>query len=126
MQEYRDLKVWQRAHQVALRIYKVSASFPDQERFGVTSQVRRAVVSIPANIAEGSRRGSDADFARFLQIAIGSSSEVDYLLLLARDLGYIGGQEYEAAATEVQEVGRMLNGLLSRLRTAPPSSDGSY
>ena len=124
MQDFRDLKVWQRAHQLVLHIYEATAMFPDTERFGLTSQIRRAAVSVPANIAEGSRRGSDADFARFLQIAIGSTSEVDYFLLLARDLKYLPAHEYESLNAEIQEIGRMLNGLLSRLRTA--SSATSY
>jgi four helix bundle protein len=96
MQDFRDLKVWQRAHQLVLRLYKATATFPDAERFGLISQIRRAAVSIPANIAEGSRRGTDADFARFLRIAIGSASEVDYFVLLARDLRYLAAQEYES------------------------------
>jgi four helix bundle protein len=124
MQDFRDPKVWQRAHQLVLHLYQATATFPDAERFGLTSQVRRAAVSIPTNIAEGSRRGSDADLARFLQIAIGSASEVDYFLLLARDLKYLPGHEYESLNTEIQEIGRMLNGLLSRLRTT--QSKASY
>jgi four helix bundle protein len=124
MQEFRDLKVWQRAHLLVLRVYKLTSTFPDDERCGLVSQLRRATVSIPANIAEGSQRGSDADFARFLQIAIGSASEVDYYLLLARDLDYVRAAEYGSLHDDVQEVGRMLNGFLSRLRSA--SSATSY
>jgi four helix bundle protein len=92
MQDFRDLKVWQRAHALVLQIYKASSRFPDHERYGLISQLRRAAVSIPANIAEGTIRASDQDFARFLQIAIGSASEVDYLLLLARDLEYANSE----------------------------------
>jgi four helix bundle protein len=126
MQEFRDLKVWQRAHQLVLRLYETTGKFPDEERFGLSSQLRRAAVSIPANIAEGSRRGSDADFGRFLHISIGSASEVDYLLLLARDLDYIRADEYASLHSEVQEVGRMLNGLLARVRAASSSAAASY
>ena len=88
MQDFRDLKVWQKAHNVVLAVYRASAEFPAAERFGLTSQLRRAAVSIPANIAEGCVRSSDADFARFLHISLGSASEVDYYLLLARDLKF--------------------------------------
>lgn len=115
MQDFRDLRVWQRAHQS-------TANFPDAERFALTSQIRRAVVSIPANIVEGSRRGSDADFARFPRTAVGSASEVGYFLLLARDLDYVAALDDKSINGEVQEVGRMLNGLPSRVRTAPSAT----
>ena len=81
--------MWQRGHELVLAVYQVSARFPADERFGVTSQIRRAAVSIPTNIAEGSGRGGDTEFARYLQIALGSASEVEYLLILAKDLSYI-------------------------------------
>jgi four helix bundle protein len=122
MQDFRELKVWQRAHELVLQIYRSTAAFPDNERYGVTSQLRRAAVSIAANIAEGCRRGSDADFARFLQIAIGSASEVEYFLILARDLGYLEPREYESINVDMQEVGRMLNGLLARVRSGAQSA----
>ena len=116
MQDFRDLKVWQKAHEAVLQIYRATQSFPDTERYGLTSQIRRVAVSVPANIAEGSVRSSDADFARFLHIAIGSASEVDYCLLLARDLGYLPVVSYETADQQLQEIKRMLNGLLARLK----------
>src|SRR5262245_16265163 len=114
MQNFRDLKVWQKAHAFVLDIYRSTASFPDNEKYGLTSQVRRAAASIPANIAEGSMRSSDPDFARFLFISIGSASEVDYYLLLARDLGFLQSAIYEKLDVELQEVKRMLNGLIGR------------
>lgn len=86
MQNYKNLRVWEDAHALVLEIYNATRSFPNDERYGLTSQIRRAAVSIPSNIAEGTGRGSDADFARFVQFAVGSISEVDYQLLLARDL----------------------------------------
>ena len=116
MQDFRDLKVWQKAHEAVLQIYRATQSFPDTERYGLTSQIRRAAVSVPANIAEGSVRSSDADFARFLHIAIGSASEVDYYLLLARYLGHLPATSYETADQQLQEITRMLNGLLARLK----------
>jgi len=116
MQDFRDLKVWQKAHEAVLQIYRATQSFPDTERYGLTSQIRRAAVSVSANIGEGSVRSSDADFARFLHIAIGSASDVDYYVLLARDLGYLPAASYEAADQQLQEIKRMLNGLLARLK----------
>jgi len=115
MQNFRDLKVWQKADELVLRIYRCSADFPASERFGLTSQLRRAAVSIPANIAEGCVRSSDADFARFLHIALGSASEVDYHLLLARDLKFLGAAAYEPLDATLQEVKRMLAALIVRV-----------
>ena len=86
MQNYQKLNVWEKAHSVVLDVYLLSKNFPRDERFGLTSQIRRSASSIPANIAQGSARGSDADYARFLYIAMGSAAELDYHLLLARDL----------------------------------------
>ena len=96
------------------------ASFPAAERFGLTSQLRRAAVSIPANIAEGSVRSSDADFARFLHIALGSASETDYYLLLARDLTFLDGATYDRLDPDLQEIKRMLAALISRVRPVSP------
>jgi four helix bundle protein len=86
MQNFRNLKVWEKAHTLPLDVYQSSRSFPRDEIYSLTSQIRRASVSIGANIAEGSCRSGDADFARFLQMAAGSASEVEYHLLLAHDL----------------------------------------
>src|SRR4051794_7820520 len=103
MQDYRNLKVWEKAHQLTLVIYKVTTQFPKEELYGLTSQVRRACSSIPANVAEGCGRNSDAELARFLQIAMGSASELDYHLLLARDLKFINMKDHEPLATELSE-----------------------
>ena len=86
---FRKLNVWQKAHRLTLRIYRNTQRFPADERFGLTSQLRRCGISVAANIAEGCGRGTDLDFARFLQIAMGSASEAEYLLLLAADLGLL-------------------------------------
>jgi len=102
------LKVWVKAHRLALAVYKATVSFPDQERYGLISQTRRATVSIAANIAEGCGRGGDADFGRFLQMAMGSASEVEYLLLLARDLGYLAAGSHGELEDQTTEVKRML------------------
>jgi four helix bundle protein len=108
--------VWEKAHDMVLRIYQVSASFPKEERYGLVDQLRRAAVSVPANIAEGCGRGTDADFARFLQIVMGSASELEYELLLARDLGYLNSQNHLSLEQSIQEVKQMLSGLLIKLK----------
>ena len=116
MKDYRELKVWERAHQLTLAVYKTTAMFPKDELYGLTSQIRRACASIPANIAEGCGRSGDAEFARFLQIAMGSASELDYHLLLARDLNFVNSGDYEQFANELTEVRRMLNSFIQKLR----------
>jgi len=112
MQNFRELKVWNKAHTVTLATYSATESFPTSERCGLTSQMRRAATSIAANIAEGCGRSSDADFARFLHVAMGSASELEYLVLLARDLR----NTYDAILADVQEVKRMLSALIARLK----------
>ena len=116
MKDFKKLKVWEKAHKLVLHIYKITQDFPKDERYGLTSQMRRASVSIPANIAEGCGKRSDADFARFVQIAFGSASELEYHLLLSCDLGYIQTANYEILSSQVAEIKRMLSGLLKTLR----------
>ena len=110
-----NLKVWQRAHAMVLEIYRITAGFPQDERFGVTSQLRRAATSIPTNIAEGSRRQGQQEYSRFLNIAQGSAAEVEYLLILSRDLGYISPAAFERLVADLDEVARMLHGLRSKV-----------
>ena len=116
MQDFRNLQVWQKSHELALEIYKISKSFPNHELYGIIGQIRRSMVSIPTNIAEGCGRGSDADFKRFIQIAIGSSSETEYLLLLSKDLGYINKEEYNRLNTKINEIKKMLISLILKLK----------
>ena len=116
MRHFRELKVWQKSHQLVLAIYKNTAGFPHAERFGITSQTRRAAASIPANIAEGCGRSGDAELSRFLQIAMGSASELEYHLLLAHDLGFLGESAYESLESQVIEVKRMLAGFIKKLK----------
>lgn len=116
MKDFRNLKVWECAHHVALEVYKATSKFPREEVYGLTAQLRRASVSIPSNIAEGCGRNSDADFARLLQIAMGSASETEYQLLLGRDLGMLSLEEYGELQADLEEVKRMLSGLLKTLR----------
>ena len=89
MKDFRQLKVWEKSHQLALAIYKSTKEFPKEEVYGLTSQIRHASMSIPTNIAEGCGRNTDKEFARFLQIAMGSASEAEYQLILARDLNFL-------------------------------------
>ena len=116
MQNFRELKVWHKAHALTLAVYRSTKAFPDSERFGITSQMRRAATSIPTNIAEGCVRSSDADFARFLHVALGSASELEYFALLAHDLELLPHATYDGIAADIQEVKRMLAALLARLK----------
>ena len=116
MKDFRELKVWQKAHHLTLLIYRVTATFPREEAYGLTSQIRRACASIPANIAEGCGRSGDAELARFLQIAMGSACELEYHLLLAHDLGFINDAHYERLSPDVVEVKRMLTSFLQKLK----------
>ena len=116
MKDFRQLKVWEKSHQLALSVYKATKEFPKEELYGLTSQIRRASMSIPTNIAEGCGRNTDKEFARFLQIAMGSASETEYQLILARDLEFLPTDSYEKLHNEVEEVKRMLASLLKTLR----------
>jgi four helix bundle protein len=115
MKDFRSLQVWQKAHRLTLAIYQVTATFPREERYGLTSQLRRAGSSIPANLAEGCGRNSDAEFARFCSMAMGSASELEYHLLLAHDLRLIKTGDYEDLARRATELKRMLASLLQKL-----------
>jgi len=115
MQRFTDLKVWQRSHALTLDLYRTTATFPDAERFGLTSQIRRAATSVPANIAEGSKRTTRKDYARFLNVAEGSAAELEYLMILAKDLGLIAANRSDALCAEIQEIARMLFGLRKKV-----------
>jgi len=121
MKDFRDLRVWERAHQLTLQVYKVTGSFPREERFGLTSQIRRCSTSIGANIAEGCGKGSNNEFQRFLQIAAGSASELDYHFLLARDLGFLPKPDYLALADDLAALRKNVDvfAMQSRCRTPP-------
>lgn len=115
MKNFRDLNVWHKAHKLALDSYKGTNCFPKQEVFGLTSQIRRAAVSIAANIAEGCGKRGNAEFQRFLNISTGSASELEYHFLLARDLRFIDEMTYERLNATIVEVKRMLSALVSRV-----------
>ncbi|MDQ1637484.1 MAG: hypothetical protein QOF62_823 [Pyrinomonadaceae bacterium] len=116
MRDFRQIKVWEKAHKLVLEIYKATAGFPKEELYGITSQLRRASASIPANIAEGFGRGGNVELARFLQIGMGSAYEVEYHVLLAKDLGFISAESYEGLESQIIEVKRMLAALLLKVR----------
>ncbi len=116
MQNFKSLKVWQKSHELTLAIYKATANFPKDELYGLTSQIRRACASIPANIAEGCGRTGKAELARFLQVAMGSASELEYHLLLAHDLGLLRDGEYKLLENQAVELKRMLSSFISKLR----------
>lgn len=115
MSNYRELKVWNKAHSNTLEIYRLTSSFPKEEAFGITSQIRRAVLSVELNIVEGQSRSTNKDFVKFLYIARASNQEVNCLLLVAFDLGMINQSNYDKLLLSNNEVGRMLNGLIKSL-----------
>lgn len=117
MKDFRQLKVWQKAHQLTLSAYRFTKDFPLQEQYGLISQIRRAAVSIPSNIAEGCGRNGDAELARFLDIAFGSASELEYLIVLSKELQFLKPEAKTQIETEVVEVKRMICSLLKKLRT---------
>ena len=121
MKDFKDLRVWEKSYALALAVYEASRSFPREEIYGLTSQMRRAAVSVGANIAEGCGRRSDGEFARFLQIARGSASELEFHLMLARDLKVLTVDRYQELEKRLVEVQRMLTSLVSSVteKTAP-------
>ena len=122
MQRFQDLKVWQRSHTLVLQVYRLTASFPAEERFGIIAQLRRAVLSVPNNIAEGSKRQSGLEYGRFLNIAEGSLAETEYLLIVSRDLALVASAIVQPLLGEINEVARMLHALRTRVTKPPPGS----
>lgn len=116
MKDFRGLKVWERGHKLTLAIYKITSGFPREEMYGLTSQIRRSCASIPTNISEGCGRSSDKELARFIEIAIGSASELEYLLLLSRDIELINGADFKALIAEAIEVKKMLISFYKKLK----------
>jgi len=115
MRDFKQLKVWQKAHHLVLNVYRHTRDFPQDERFGLTAHLLKSAASVPSNIAEGCGREGDKELARFLSIAAGSASETEYQLILARDLGYLGPEHHQELDTQVNEVKRMLNAFIQRL-----------
>lgn len=116
MKGFKELKVWHKAHEMTMAVYEATRAFPSEELYGLTSQLRRSAASIPANIAEGCGRRSDGEMARFLQIARGSASEIDYHIFLARELRYLREDKFCQLTREADEIQRMLTALIQRFR----------
>ncbi|KHJ39069.1 four helix bundle protein [Pedobacter glucosidilyticus] len=116
MQNYKDLRVWVKSHELTLKIYSVTKNFPKEEIYSVTSQIRRASSSIPANIAEGCGKNTKNDFGKYLNIALGSANETEYFLLLAKDLGYLPIEDYLILEKNINEVKAMLILLIQKVR----------
>jgi four helix bundle protein len=117
LKSYKELKVWQKSYQLCLEIYKVTAKMPKEERFGLTSQIRRAAVSVPSNIAEGYGRKTKPDYVRSLYIAYGSNCELETQLMLTEDTGFIEAALLEGVKEGIQEVERMLKALIKSLES---------
>ena len=118
MQNFRDLKVWQKSHQLTLDVYKLSAKYPREETFNLVSQIKRSSSSIPTNIAEGCGRKSDKDFSRFLYISFGSANELEYQMLLSKDLDFISAEDYEKIQLQTEEIKKMLSALIKTLNVS--------
>jgi four helix bundle protein len=116
LKDFRNLKVWEKSHQLTLEIYIMTKNFPKDELYGLRSQIRRASVSISANIAEGCGRASDAELSRFSQIAMGSASELEYHILLIKDLNFIDIESYNLINTKIVEIKKMLSSLIKKLK----------
>lgn len=119
MSDYKDLDVWKKAHDLTLRIYKTTNEFPKEELYGLVSQIRRSAASIPTNIAEG--RGSlyKNEFIRFLGVARGSACELEYQLILSKDLGFITEEDYNKYQQDIRQILKMLNGLIKSIQERP-------
>ena len=118
MQRFTDLKVWKKSHVLVLQVYRLTKGFPPEERYGLISQLRRAALSVPTNIAEGSKRQTNAEYARFLNIAEGSLAETEYLLMVSRDLGYLSEPASKPVLAESDEIARMLHSLRTKVVSA--------
>ena len=116
MKNFQNLDLWREAHALTLSIYSATSNFPDSERFGVTSQIRRAAASIPTNIAEGCGRHTETEFARFIDISMGSAKETEYLLILAKDLRYLIIEDFDPLMQQTLSIQRMGAGLLRKIR----------
>ncbi len=117
MQDYKKIEVWKKAHKLVLDMYIVTSHFPSTEQFEITSQLKRAAVSIPTNISEGSGKRSNNDFSRYLQIAFGSASEVEYLLFLSYELKFMDSEKYNGLIAQILEIKKMIFGLIKKLKT---------
>ncbi|MCB0647072.1 MAG: four helix bundle protein [Saprospiraceae bacterium] len=115
MIDFKNLLIWQKSHQLTLNIYSITTEFPSFEKYGLTNQMRRSASSIPANISEGCGRNSDKELKRFLSIAMGSAAELEYQILLAKDLMYISDEVYEDLTLLIIEIRKMINSFIEKL-----------
>ena len=115
MKDYKKYLVWQKSHQLTLDVYKLSEKYPKEETFNLVSQIKRSSSSIPTNIAEGCGRKSDKDFSRFLYISFGSANELEYQMLLSKDLNFISAEDYEKIQLQTEEIKKMLSALIKTL-----------
>ena len=116
MQDFTQLKVWQKAHNFTVNLYKMTANFPSEEKFGLTSQIRRAAVSIESNLAEGCGRNGDKEFSRFIDLAQGSAYEVRCQLFIARDLSFLSVNDFNLLITKIDEISRMMIAFQKKLK----------
>lgn len=116
MQNYKDLKVWEKSHLFTLRVYECTKIFPKEETYSLTNQIRRSAASVPANIAEGCGKNSNLELAHFLNIAFGSANESEYFLILSKDLLYINEENYKILFTLINEIKSMLIALVNKVR----------
>lgn len=116
MHQFKELLIWQKSRNFCSEIYSITSTFPNDEKFGITNQLRRASVSIPSNIAEGSSRNSNKDFSRFLEIAFGSAYEIETQLLIASDLGFIKTEQLELLIIQLDEIIKMISKFKSTLK----------
>ena len=116
MQNYKDLKIWDKGHDFTLRVYEVTRKFPKEELYSLTSQLRRVSYSIPSNIAEGCGKKSQLEFAHFLNISLGSANEAEYFLILSRDLGYLTHSDFDILSKNINEIKAMLIQFISKVR----------
>jgi len=116
MQSHKELGVWKKALELTIDVYRITECFPSREMYGLSSQMRRAAVSVASNIAEGRRRGTDADFLHFLRMAHGSTAELETQLDICKELSFCTPEEHEALCTKLNEVGKMLHGMMKKLR----------
>jgi four helix bundle protein len=117
MRNYRELQVWAKAHALTLKLYRLSRKFPREEIYGLTSQLRRAGMSIGANLAEGCGRRTSTELARFVRIALGSASELDYHLLLCRELAFMKPEDFEQSSRDLTEIRKMLTSFLASVES---------
>lgn len=122
MRNFRSLGIWQKGMMIVKSVYSLTANFPKEEKYGLTSQMCRAAVSVPSNIAEGCSRGSDADFTRFLEIALGSLFEIETQILVVKDLNYSKSNDIEDILSKVHEEERMLTSFINKMKEKKANS----